>query len=90
MTADKVHALEDGSYRETRERLENSDVIAGMFTELPVKLRVQLATGNLDDRWSFVQGALREYNARGGEIQTHIGGPAEALEALAVRWLDAI
>lgn len=27
----------------------------------------------------FMQAALGEYNRRGGKIQTHIGGPAEAI-----------
>lgn len=30
----------------------------------------------------FMQVALREYQARGGKVETHIGGPAEAITAI--------
>jgi len=38
----------------------------------------------ITDGWDsgFMVPALREYTARGGKIETHIGGPAEAITAL--------
>lgn len=32
--------------------------------------------------FSFINAALQEYNKRGGQIETHIGGPAEAIRRL--------
>jgi hypothetical protein len=34
------------------------------------------------DSWDFIQAALKEYRRRGGDHQTHIGGPAAAIRRI--------
>jgi len=78
-----IGVIESEQYGETRKLLQADPVIQDLFLELPAAIQVQLADGTLEDRYGFMTAALREYNRRGGTVPTHIGGPLEALEALA-------
>lgn len=81
--SDHIGVIEAAHYEEARRALVADPIIQQMFLELPAAIQVQLADGTLQDRFDFMTVALRQYNARGGTVNTHIGGPCEALEAIA-------
>lgn len=77
--------IEANHYRETRVALAADPIIVGMYDELPAPLRLALADGSLpeSERWPLMRRALTHYTECGGTIETHIGGPLEAIELIA-------
>lgn len=67
--------IEADHYRETRKTLMADPIIGAMAMGLPGGLEEAETSG-------FMQAALSQYHKRGGQVQTHIGGPAEAIKAL--------
>ena len=61
-------------YTEKVVELIEDNIIQDMTDECPNGL-------NFKD-FGFITGALAEYKKRGGNVETHIGGPAEAIEIL--------
>ena len=56
------------------------DMVGGLVNDQSIEAKT--AVHNLRTTgWApgFMQVALREYTARGGKVETHIGGPAEAI-----------
>jgi len=71
--------IEASHYGETRAALKADPIIqdmAGGCKHIPL---AELAYEDGGPKGDFMMAALREYNARGGAIPTHIGGPAEAI-----------
>lgn len=64
-------------YRETVDALKRDPIILTMADEI----RGTVSASDLAS-YDFMTAALREYNARGGKISTHIGGPSEAVREL--------
>lgn len=79
--------IEAEHYRTTRAALAADPIIVRMYEELPVPLRMALATDTVPtaDQWPLTRIALKTYGDRGGLIETHIGGPREALAIIAKR-----
>lgn len=79
-----IHVLESDDYRKTREALMADPIIRVMAQELPADWRLRFTYGGTADRpnYNFMAAALETYKERGGTINTHIGGPAEAIIAL--------
>lgn len=75
--------MEAAHYAEARRKLAADPIIRQMYDDLPDELRRAVAYREVEDRSSLMTMALREYNDRGGEVDTHIGGPLEALEIVA-------
>jgi hypothetical protein len=75
--------MEAAHYEEARRKLAADPIIRKMYEDLPDDLRRAVAYEEVEDRSSLMTMALREYNDRGGEVPTHIGGPLEALEIVA-------
>jgi hypothetical protein len=76
-------SIEAEHYGQTRRALQADPIIGAMAAELrgmPAGQLVHEESGT--PRHEFMMGALREYQRRGGQIGTHIGGPAEAILAL--------
>jgi hypothetical protein len=65
--------IEAGHYEEKRNELMADPIIQKMADEIPDGAEVDYSA------WGFISKALDEYKQRGGQIQTHIGGPAEAI-----------
>jgi hypothetical protein len=75
--------IEAAHYQETRDALAKDPIIQAMATELSnLDLVAEATHESGNPRYEFMLGALREYKRRGGTIQTHIGGPAEAILAI--------
>jgi hypothetical protein len=68
-------------YDETVRKLCEDPIIICMAMEVPDDTEMYGS--------GFLMSALREYQARGGKIQTHIGGPAEAIRLLKDRAAQA-
>lgn len=66
--------IEASHYEETVQLLMKDPVIIGMAEEIPTHFDPQ--------PWYFMTRALQTYTERGGQIPTHIGGPAEAVRRL--------
>lgn len=75
--------MEAAHYEKTRRALTADPIVKAMYEDLPAELRLALSHETVEDRYGLMTMVLREYNDRGGEISTHIGGPLEALEILA-------
>jgi len=77
--------IEADHYRKTRVALADDPIIIGMYETLPYPMRLALATDTVptEEVHGLTLLALRTYNARGGAIATHIGGPREALAIIA-------
>ncbi len=74
----EIVVIEGPRYSEARELLEADPIIKTMAREV------------IDSFWSTFGSemalvTLREYRSRGGEIETHIGGPFEAIHALILK-----
>lgn len=78
--------FEAGHYRQAREQLIADPIIQAMATDL----REGLAHGIVEmgalvhdetdnPNYDFMLSTLDEYHKRGGQVPTHIGGPAEAI-----------
>jgi hypothetical protein len=63
-------------YKEAVENLKRDPIIQKMADELKDAWAVRT------DTWEFNSSALYEYHKRGGKVETHIGGPAEAIREL--------
>jgi hypothetical protein len=63
-------------YDETIDELVKDPIIQAMAVSLTLQ-DVQGIHGT-----GFMQAALYEYGKRGGTVQSHIGGPAEALQRI--------
>lgn len=78
--------IEAEHYGETRKALMADPIIRDMAEGVRDTLLKDIAwtnlAGQLEPKHEFMMAALREYGRRGGEIGTHIGGPAEAILAL--------
>lgn len=77
-----MSVIEGDDYRKTREALKADPIIQDMAGGVKKEIT------SIDDlawpesgtpRHEFTMAALREYQARGGKIGSHIGGPAEAI-----------
>lgn len=71
-------AIVSDDYRRTEEALYRDPIIRGMAQD-PVL--ATLSPRELEGH-EFMVAALREYQAQGGTIGTHIGGPAAAIRRL--------
>ena len=72
--AQRTVVIESRDYADTVTELRKDPIIMKMAATLP---------RNVDtSEWSFVSLASRHYHEQGGTIQTHIGGPAEAIRQL--------
>lgn len=67
-------AIEATHYEETRKALMVDPIIVAMAAEIPDDVDLTQS--------ALMNAALREYNARGGTVATHIGGPIEAIRRL--------
>lgn len=67
-------------YKETVEKLLNDPIIQKLVSEAPPGVTEEWLQGT-----EFINSSLRAYQERGGTIETHIGGPAEAILIL---WRD--
>lgn len=87
--------IESNEYGETRKALKEDPIIQNMAAEIQrcMNLNAALAafTHNGTQRgtnegdgptFNFMTRALDEYAKRGGNVGTHIGGPAEAILAI--------
>lgn len=85
-------AIEANHYRETRAKLVADPIIQAMAAEIQQRVTLEEAlayfTHNGTRRGTdegdgpthrFMGQALDEYKKRGGTVDTHIGGPAEAV-----------
>lgn len=81
--SDKIVVIEASHYQRVRDALAKDPVIVKMAEEVGT---INDPEGMTHDgghpRYSFMLWSLREYRARGGTIESHIGGPAEAILAL--------
>lgn len=67
--------IQAAHYGETVEALKADPIIIQMAIEIePLNLPAEELRS-----WNFIQRALDIYKERGGQIGTHIGGPAEAI-----------
>lgn len=71
MNARKTTAIVADYYRIAVQNLVNDPILGAMAREIPDGFDLETH--------EFMMGALREYRTRGGEVETHIGGPAEAI-----------
>ncbi len=62
----------------------NETILKLMGDPIIVKLAKDVSTLPHSEmsRWEFMSAALREYVGRGGKVNTHIGGPADAISHL--------
>lgn len=75
-------AIEAAHYGETRKALAADPIIKDMAEGVRHITLDELVHPGGGARHEFMMAALREYQGRGGEIGTHIGGPAEAILAI--------
>lgn len=75
-------AIEAEYYGETRNALVADPIIRDMAGGVAHIDRHELAYDDGSPRHAFMMAALREYQGRGGTIDSHIGGPAEAVLSL--------
>jgi hypothetical protein len=76
-----VSVIESEDYGKTRALLKRDPIIKAMANE------ITLTGGPVDafahesgtPKFPFMKSALDEYHKRGGKVETHIGGPAEAI-----------
>jgi len=73
------YGIEAEHYGQTRKALKADPIIRDMAGGLAGVPMSELVHEEGTPRHEFMMAALREYQARGGQIGTHIGGPAEAL-----------
>lgn len=74
------------TYAQTIEKLAEDPIIIKMASEMQHVHLEEFMYPNGGPTWQFTQAALDTYQQRGGEIPTHIGGPAAAvLKLLLVR-----
>ena len=70
-------------YAATERALRADPIIQDMAEEIRQDRRGGAdISDDLLESWQFIQGALSEYRAREGTVQTHIGGPATAIRQL--------
>jgi len=74
MSKHEIGVIKAEHYAETVKKLKADPIIQEMAASVPDKFDVT--------SWDFMIRSLEEYQKRGGTIETHIGGPAEAIEAL--------
>lgn len=72
-------AIEAAHYGETRTALVADPIIIAMAQGLAGIPLAELQHEDGGPVWQFMSAASDEYHKRGGTIQAHIGGPAEAL-----------
>lgn len=72
--------IQAAHYGETEAALAADPIILGMAADIPADTAKTMLDG--DPNWRFMQAALDTYKERGGEIPTHIGGPARAVQAV--------
>ena len=75
-----MHVIESEDYRRTRLALMADPIIQWMeqdISRLPDHEIMQ--EDDETPTYNFMIGALEQYKRLGGEIRTHIGGPAEAV-----------
>ena len=70
--------MRDSHYDRVERFLALDPIIQQMAEEIVKARKGGAGPYDLED-WYFIRGALGEYRARGGDIQTHIGGPAAAI-----------
>jgi hypothetical protein len=71
---DEPRVIEADHYRETRAKLKADPILQGMVQELRDD---DVCACQVD-----MNAALQEYKRRGGTVQTHIGGPVQAIREL--------
>ena len=80
---DRITVIESPDYQRARDELRADPIIQSMADDL--ERDFGSARGGLDfirsNEWGFTQGALSRYNSQGGQVDSHIGGPAEAVRA---------
>lgn len=74
-----MSGIEAEHYGETRARLVADPIIQQMAHELRDMDVAELVHASGTPRHEFMMAALREWQTRGGDGNTHIGGPAEAI-----------
>ena len=80
--SEPIVVIEDTSYGETRKALFVDPLITAMAVEIADAIKAGHLTRADLDEWSFTVAALRQYNERGGTVDTHIGGPAEVIRTI--------
>jgi hypothetical protein len=76
---ENIMAIEASHYGETRKALAADPIIRAMADGVRHMTRPELAHEDGTPLYEFMSRASDEYHNRGGKIQTHIGGPAEAI-----------
>jgi hypothetical protein len=78
--------IEAAHYAETRQSLMQDPIIIQMAQEIredpDMDLDTLLHAESGEPHWGFMNAARHNYRKRGGEVESHIGGPAEAIVAL--------
>lgn len=74
-------AIEHPRYQEIVELLKADPIIIGMFEELRTtgEKPSDLTSEEGTPLWAFMQSSLETYKKRGGQIPSHLGGPARAI-----------
>ena len=77
-----ANVIKAGHYAATVNQLKADPIIKQMAEVIPAEALGQLTNEAGEPIWNFMQAANQEYANRGGEIEAHIGGVAEAIIAL--------
>jgi hypothetical protein len=77
-----VSGIEASHYQEARNVLAEDPIVWGMLKGLEGVPVTDLAHGPGEPRFEFMMAANREYAARGGTNQAHIGAVAEVILTL--------
>jgi hypothetical protein len=83
-----IMAIEAESYQATREALMADPIIQAMADVVPPLAVAGLSDDDGEPTWGFIRKAMDTYARLGGTVETHIGGPAEAV-LMIVRERDA-
>ena len=66
---------------------DGNDTVVGALMADPIiqTMATEISDGTDLKTFQFIGAAYKEYRRRGGHVQTHVGGPAEAIRRLK-RW----
>jgi hypothetical protein len=83
--ANEAIVIRAAHYDDTVEKLKADPIIVQMAHEMDGYSLDELEWPS-GPRHEFMMATLHEYKSRGGEIGSHIGGPAEAILQLLRKW----